>query len=991
MTENSILSPLNYKPELKKTLSSNPSVTLLMTRIPATLNEEGMKNLLSAFSSVLNIRLVVNKGGFAGVKGLNYAYITVASKVTAVSIIDHFHMKPPFNLSVTYKPAVNEREKDREQELLDKILGNIGEKEYVNNQRMKEKDNTELKTSLNEETLSLNSESNIFMFNRPLVISSEEANSQKPCLCGKLGVMICSRCRIIWYCSRICQINHWSIHKSECVDYFDDGQPRNDTVKVENGKELSLPISQKNDAGDANIRGLHSDTRRKISEDLSEKVAHQELPYKSNSNSEIKSNASVLKQFMDEDKYDIESVHQPNKIDSEHNLPNNTPCLPLDSDDSLPPQWSIEKSSELVNLQACNQNLRKGACSPNACLQEGSPFTCLEEDVALSSTFDPRASSSQMVEDNQNTAELCNNQSGLDNTVEPIQNVEANISDKTIASSNVILTPETGTVLSICNGDSKFYNFSTSENILIGDIGMKSQTGNMARIALELPRDWSLMITNFDEISADGIPIKVKNFENDILVRLAGVEFTEPWSNDLMEIMQIVLGRRNEGPSPLWVRHVAWDGLVQLVDIKDEDENDIAGILVRINVMKVVVPKPPIMMQDIDFGEIDNGSFVKLKDIGESSQLGLVKCIDEKERHWLEEVMDLSDHGTPISEPIVGQVVALYLQTRDGKKTARAEILKVDKEKQQVFCQCIDYHDRRVEAIDSLFQPPPACRSISPLCPKVVLFGVPDIPRKEAKSKLNYIDSDLLSQPMKLFIRGKSTQGQIVELFDSEGNSINKILSTVLGSKNNIEKDVAPIEFKKSNSFNSFSVVMSPDYKLPSSFVSMPFEKPNPVVILHVTSPTQIYVCPVSHWTELTKFQEYLQTLVSRGKEDILCASNLVIGQLVLSRSGQDNNIYRGTVLKIHKNKVSIYCPDYGFMEKIPLTNVYPLEDGHVAQAKYWARPCALVDWVGEVPEATSTEKDEIISLLPVTSHVNLNVIREDGVILIVDIVGIKR
>ena len=407
--------------------------------------------------------------------------------------------------------------------------------------------------------------------------------------------------------------------------------------------------------------------------------------------------------------------------------------------------------------------------------------------------------------------------------------------------------------------------------------------------------------------------------------------------------------------------------------------------------MKVVDPKPPIMMQDIDCGEIDDGTLIKLKDIGESSHLGLIRCVDEKERYWLEEVMDLSDHGTPISEPVVGQVVAFYLQTKDGKKTARAEILKVDKVNQQVFCQCIDYHDRRVEAIDNLFQPPPACKSISPLCPKVVLHGVPDKPRKEAKAKLNSIDCDILSQPMKVFIRGKSALGQVVELFDSAGNSINKILSTALENKNCTEKDVATIECKMSSSSYSNSVVMSPDYNSPSSFVSMPSAKPTSAVILHVKSPTQIYVCPDSHWVELTKFQEYLQTLVSSGKEDILSTFKPLIGQLVLARSRQDNNIYRGTVLKIHKNNISIYCPDYGFMEKLPLFNVYPLGDGYVARAKYWARPCALLEWIGAVPEATTTEIDKVGRLLPVTSYVNLDIIRVDGVRLIVDIIGIKR
>ena len=48
---------------------------------------------------------------------------------------------------------------------------------------------------------------------------------------------------------------------------------------------------------------------------------------------------------------------------------------------------------------------------------------------------------------------------------------------------------------------------------------------------------------------------------------------------------------------------------------------------------------------------------------GDSSQLGLVKCMEEEERYWLE-VTELSDCMVSIQSPQVGQLVTFVLQTR---------------------------------------------------------------------------------------------------------------------------------------------------------------------------------------------------------------------------------------------------------------------------------------------------------------------------------------
>ncbi|KAK4884912.1 hypothetical protein RN001_001183 [Aquatica leii] len=56
-------------------------------------------------------------------------------------------------------------------------------------------------------------------YNTDLLEKLETINDvpQKNCAgCGKNAMQRCSRCKNIWYCSRNCQVNHWSDHKAIC-------------------------------------------------------------------------------------------------------------------------------------------------------------------------------------------------------------------------------------------------------------------------------------------------------------------------------------------------------------------------------------------------------------------------------------------------------------------------------------------------------------------------------------------------------------------------------------------------------------------------------------------------------------------------------------------------------------------------------------------------------------------------------------------------------
>ena len=62
-----------------------------------------------------------------------------------------------------------------------------------------------------------------------------------------------------------------------------------------------------------------------------------------------------------------------------------------------------------------------------------------------------------------------------------------------------------------------------------------------------------------------------------------------------------------------------------------------------------------LQVGQLEQGVVLDGTLVRLRDIWDSIQLGLVKCMEE---------MELSDHKVSIQFQQVGQLVAFVLQTR---------------------------------------------------------------------------------------------------------------------------------------------------------------------------------------------------------------------------------------------------------------------------------------------------------------------------------------
>jgi len=1074
--------PLDYRPEMRKVVTSSPSVTLLVTRIPSTITEEGLENIFLGFG-VLNMRLVINKGGFAGVRGLNYAYVTVAGNAEAVHAIEKLNLQPPLNLGVVLKPSEEERLKIREQDLLDRAFCKPSEQEINKTRKQDLLDGVSNspdvmdKNSINmskgealidnklEEVPSLNeinnndltevgnsNEDNIFMFNNPLVITKPNLKLSPVCFCGKEATMVCSRCVGAWYCSQVCQVEGWPGHKSECGSGGQGGDTNEDKKNTDSKTEIKKRVVAKK-LTDASLSEKETSSPRSTEDSPlldTASIASKE------------STIRVLEQITDPSPncrlgYDAEE--RTNEEDHLHELDlgfSSSPRIRLDNVQDNYEKMEEQNVSEIRGSYDSNFVVERE-------VKEETVDYVVEKEVK------------------EETIEC----EGKEKTVKGKVNVETvdnviRFSSKTGSfDQNVAGQAKKASEESEDEDDSPFQSILTlkkesdedrekleNETILSSvedDLNLKCCTNLDTPLSLSLPSTW----TRVDSCTPDTcnllLNVKIVGGEQVIKAKLGRVRLMEPMGEDVKTVMDMVLGEGRGGHVELWVKSIGWEGDIQTVDIKDNDGNDIATLLTHIGITELIdeergvttdtrLVKDPVLIReeeqvimgqldseeilrpdipsarekyeqgavdgsyegedlqnrkvamkrddsgdvrmsegpkqleplrvtDVEKGYVQDGTLVRLKDIGNSSQEALVRCLEEKERAWLEEVMELSDASISIEMPFVGQLVAFRLLTRLGTKVVRAEVINVNTTVRKVQCQCLDYHDRRWEDYEKLFQPPPACLSIPPFCNKVVLLGVPDIQRKEAKLMLENVDQACLNQPLTLRVKDNCETGQVVELLDAEGNSVNQVLKEVLEPSMLLQRE-------DSTPLTSTPTVVPLDYAVLTSYVPIPLNTTVSVIILYVESPTHLFVCPASSFEELNNFQVKLQALGDQMEKQ----GNLftpVVGQLVMMKSMEDNQWYRGTVIKIHKTKAKIYCPDFGFVEKVPMNMLQSKLDSDIIRAKYWASHCALVDWGEGEQEATTEEKDRIKKTLVVSQKVDMQVINIDSVNFTVDISGI--
>ena len=87
---------------------------------------------------------------------------------------------------------------------------------------------------------------------------------------------------------------------------------------------------------------------------------------------------------------------------------------------------------------------------------------------------------------------------------------------------------------------------------------------------------------------------------------------------------------------------------------------------------------------------------------------------------------------------------------------------------------------------------------------------------------------------------------------------------------------------------------------------------------------SNFFVCGEKEWEELILFQEQLQENCSKFQGNPQLGEEMDPGsiqplQLVVFRSSEDTMWYRGIVMKVHKGICKLFCPDYGFIEKVSL------------------------------------------------------------------------
>jgi len=1071
-------SPLNYRPEMRKVVTSSPSVTLMVTRIPSTITEEGLENIFLGFG-VLNMRLVINKGGFAGVRGLNYAYVTVAGNAEAVHAIEKLNMQPPLNLGVVLKPSEEEMLKIREQNLLDRAFYKPSEEEInktrkqdlldgaLNSPHEKDSD-SEMKMNGNmskEEVLideklvevqSFNeinnndmtevgnqNEGNIFMFNNPLVITKPVPRLSHVCLCGKEATLVCSRCVGAWYCSQVCQVEGWPAHKGEC------GQGGDTKEEEMNHTDSKTEVKKRV------VARKHTDSSLSEKETGSPRSTEDSPPLDTASIASKESTVRVLEQ--------------------------NTGLIVCPLKDPPPNRRSGSDAEQGINDEGPLNESNLGCSSSSSIRLDNVQDRYKKSDEQ--NALDYRESDDCNFVVKREVKEAAVESKVKKETVhgkvngDTVDNLIRFSSNDGSSDQNIISQAKEDSEES--EDDSPFQSILTfkkesdedrekleNKTILSSlEVDLKCHPNLDAALSPSLPSTWTRLDSCTPDTNSPLLYVKIEGVEQVIKVKLGRVRLREPWGKDVKTIMDMVLGKDRGCQVELWVKSIDSEGDIQTVDIKDNDGNDIASLLTQIGITDLIdeergvitdthlVKEPvlirkeeqviamaqldsekvradvpsarenyeqeavidnyeredlqnrkaairmndsgdvrmlegvkqiePLMVTDVEKGYVPDGSLVRLKDIGNSSQEALVRCLEEKERSWLEEVMELSDASVSIEMPSVGHLVAFRLSTRLGTKVVRAEVINVNTTVRKVQCQCLDYHDRRWEDYEKLFQPPPACLTIPPLCNKVLLLGVPNIQRKKAKLMLEKVDQTCLNQPLTLRVKDNCEMGQVVELMDAEGNSINQVLIKVLEPSMLLERE-------DSTSLTSTPTAVPLDYAVLTSYVPIPLNTTVSVIILYVESPTHLFVCPASTFEELNNFQVKLQALGDKMEKE----GNLftpVVGQLVMMKSMEDNQWYRGTVIKIHKTKAKIYCPDFGFVEKVPMNTLQSILDNDIIRAKYWASHCALVDWGEGEQEATVEEKDRIKKTLVVSQKVDMQVINIDSVKFTVDISGINR
>ena len=163
------------------------------------------------------------------------------------------------------------------------------------------------------------------------------------------------------------------------------------------------------------------------------------------------------------------------------------------------------------------------------------------------------------------------------------------------------------------------------------------------------------------------------------------------------------------------------------------------------------------------------------------------------------------------------------------------------------------------------------------------------------------------------------------------------------------------------------------------------------VVVVNVESPTAIYMCP--DLQELKKFQRHLFQTCSELVHDPEFVPD--VGSIVLARTKSDEYWYRARVLACDQGRVTFFCPDFGFTDKVKLNRIRRI-NSRLAQTflgrKFLSCRCVLKEWRDGTDSATVKETKALKRLVKISDKlVKVLVVEKRAGYYVVDLTGVDR
>ncbi|XP_045118723.1 uncharacterized protein LOC123508843 isoform X2 [Portunus trituberculatus] len=191
-------------PQPKKSEIMQESRGLFVRNVPREMTNKNLHQLFSEHGHVVNVFLKLTPPG----SKFNWAIINTESVKDMLSMMSALNRKPPFNFEITVAFSEDEkRQRRKNTESMSVIKDGDSHCSSPTLQTPRNGTEGQAKPTLppGDETVLIGM-GNVMM----------ESSRQQACVfCGAQGEMRCSVCKA-WYCSMVCQVDDWYLHKNTC-------------------------------------------------------------------------------------------------------------------------------------------------------------------------------------------------------------------------------------------------------------------------------------------------------------------------------------------------------------------------------------------------------------------------------------------------------------------------------------------------------------------------------------------------------------------------------------------------------------------------------------------------------------------------------------------------------------------------------------------------------------------------------------------------------